>query len=213
VQGIRILLRALGEGKAEAPPDIQFRWTWRLAKATRKLQDRRVSADLPDAKRLLGTLANSRGHRHEENAGRLVNVALAQPVHVAVALLASAEGYTPTAQQLVDRARDRLGTIGEVANALADNLPQPKPAQKSRRRRRKKRPAEAPGEPLAAAAAGGGAAPDGAEEADVLPEAGSRAELAPDAPATPELGPDGNGAGPDRPRAPDEPESVGSEAA
>ena len=111
MQGVRILLRALAEGKADAPEDIIARWTWRLARATRKLQDRRASAELPDAKRLLGALANSRGHRHEENVARLVNVALEQPVQVGGALLASAEGYTPTAQQLIERARERLGTI------------------------------------------------------------------------------------------------------
>ena len=140
VQGVRILLRGIGEGKIDAPPDILARWTWRLARATRKLQDRRASADLPEAKRLLGALTNSRGHRHEENAARLVNVALEQPIHVAVALLASAEAYTPTAQQLLERARDRIGSIEDVANALAENLPAPKqPSSKSRRRRRKKR--------------------------------------------------------------------------
>src|SRR5262245_5336066 len=140
VQGARVLLRAIGEGKGEAPVDILARWTWRLARATRKIQDRRASAALPDAKRLLGALTNSRGHRHEENAARLVNVALEQPVHVAVALLASAEAYTPTAQRLIDGVRERIGTLQEVANALADNLPAPKqPSSKSRRRRRKKR--------------------------------------------------------------------------
>jgi ribonuclease E len=140
VQGVRVLLRAIGEGKVDAPDDILSRWTWRLARATRKLQDRRASADLPEAKRLLGALTNSRGHRHEENAARLVNVALEQPVHVAVGLLASAEAYTPTAQRLVDGVRERIGTIHEVANALADNLPAPKPPSgKSRRRRRKRK--------------------------------------------------------------------------
>jgi hypothetical protein len=140
VQGVRILLRAIGEGKVDAPEEILSRWTWRLARATRKLQDRRAGSDLPEAKRLLGALTNSRGHRHEENAARLVNVALEQPIHVAVALLASAEAYTPTAQQLIDRMRERLGTIHEVANALADNLPAPKQhSGKSRRRRRKRK--------------------------------------------------------------------------
>jgi len=140
VQGVRILLRAIGESKVEAPPDILARWTWRLARATRKIQDRRASADLPEAKRLLGALTNSRGHRHEENAARLVNVALEQPTHVAAALLASAEAYTPTAQRLIEGVRERIGSVHEVANALADNLPAPKqPSGKSRRRRRKKR--------------------------------------------------------------------------
>jgi hypothetical protein len=143
VQGVRTLLRAIGEGKVDAPPDIIARWTWRLARATRKLQDRRASSELPEAKRLLGALTNSRGHRHEENAARLVNVALEQPLHVAVALLASAEGYTPTAQQLIDRVRERIGSIPEIANGLADNLPAPKQhSGKSRRRRRKKKGAK-----------------------------------------------------------------------
>ena len=83
VPGVRILLRAIGEGKVDAPEQILARWTWRLARATRKVQDRRASAEFPEAKRLLGALANSRGHRHEENAARLVNVALEQPMHVA----------------------------------------------------------------------------------------------------------------------------------
>jgi superfamily II DNA or RNA helicase len=140
IPGIRILLRALADGKTDAPDDIVARWTWKLAKASRKLQDRRASAELPDAKRLLGALANSRGHRHEENVARLVNVALVQPVEVAAALLASAEGYTPTAQQLIERARARIGTVAEVAGALAEMLPAPKaPAAKSRRRRRRKK--------------------------------------------------------------------------
>jgi ribonuclease E len=141
VQGVRTLLRAIGEGKVDAPEQILARWTWRLARATRKVQDRRASGEFPEAKRLLGALANSRGHRHEENAAKLVNAALGQPREVGAALLASAEGYTPRANQLIDAARERLGTIHEVANALADNLPAPKaqPGRSRRRRRRRKK--------------------------------------------------------------------------
>ena len=93
--GVRILLRAIAEGKANAPDQILQRWTWKLAKTTRKTQDRRASAEFPEAKRLLGALANSRGHRHEENVQKLVQVAKALPLDVGAALLASAEGYTP----------------------------------------------------------------------------------------------------------------------
>jgi hypothetical protein len=138
-QGVRTLLRALGDSKVDAPEQILARWTWRLARATRKVQDRRASGEFPEAKRLLGALANSRGHRHEENAARLVNAALEQPREVGAALLASAEGYTPRANKLIDAARERLGTIQEVANALADNLPAPKAASGRSRRRRRKR--------------------------------------------------------------------------
>src|SRR5207237_4648769 len=124
--GVRILLRAIAEGKVNAPGQILARWTWKLARATRKLQDRTASAEHPEAKRLLGALANSRGHRHEENAARLVNVSLEQPLAVGAALLASAEGYTPRANDLLQAARERLGTIEEMAAALADDLPAPK---------------------------------------------------------------------------------------
>ncbi|MGI9111139.1 MAG: DEAD/DEAH box helicase [Gaiellaceae bacterium] len=145
--GVRILLRALGEGKANAPDQILQRWTWKLAKATRKLQDRRASAEFPEAKRLLGAVANSRGHRHEENVARLVQVAKALPLEVGVALLASADGYTPRATSSLDRAREERSEIASIANAFADNLPAPKPpARKQRRRRKRKKPAEGLGQ-------------------------------------------------------------------
>jgi superfamily II DNA or RNA helicase len=138
--GVRILLRAIGEQKPVAPDQILARWTWRLARATRKVQDRRVSTEFPEAKRLLGAAANSRGYRHEENVNRLVQVAGEMPLPVGAALLASADGYTPRANGALDHAREELGTTPEIANALADNLPVPKlTARKSRRRRRKRK--------------------------------------------------------------------------
>jgi ribonuclease E len=140
LQGIRVLLRAIGEARPDAPEQILARWTWRLARASRKAQDRRASSEFPEAKRLLGALANSRGHRHEENAMRLVKAALELPIEVGAALLASAEGYTPRATKLIDEAREKLGSIHEIAFALAENLPAPKQQPgKSRRRRRRKR--------------------------------------------------------------------------
>jgi len=138
LQGIRVLLRAIADGHADAPEQILARWTWKLARASRKAQDRRASTEFPEAKRLLGALANSRGHRHEENAARLVNVAREQPLQVGAALLASAEGYTPRANQLLDAAREKLGTVDAIAAALAENLPLPK-LQPSRKRRRKRK--------------------------------------------------------------------------
>src|SRR5207253_2084935 len=120
--GIRILLRAIADGKPDAPEQILARWTWRLARASRKVQDRRASSEFPEAKRLLGALANSRGHRREENAAKLVNAALELPLQVGAALLASAEGYTPRSTQLIEAARERLGSLQDVAQALAENL-------------------------------------------------------------------------------------------
>jgi hypothetical protein len=130
---------------------------------TRKVQDRRASTAYPEAKRLLGALANSRGHRHEENAAKLVRVALEQPIEVGVALLASAEGYTPRATKLIEEAREELGTVQEVALALSENLPAPKaqPNRNRRRRKRKKPGAEGAAQNGTAPAATEGAAPTG----------------------------------------------------
>ncbi len=153
VQGVRILLRAIGEVRPDAPEQILARWTWRLARAVRKVLDRKASAEYPEAKRLLGALANSRGHRHEENAAKLAVAAKELPLATAAALLASAEGYTPRSNHTLDAAREELGAIAEVASALADDLPAPKahPGRR-RRRRRKKKPAAAQAEQAAQAA-------------------------------------------------------------
>jgi ribonuclease E len=163
--GVRILLRAIGEGKPLAPDQILARWTWRLARATRKVQDRRVSTEFPEAKRLLGAAANSRGYRHEENVNRLVQVATEMPLSVGAALLASAEGYTPRANAALEHAREELGTTAEIANALADNLPVPKLTARKSRRRRRKRKGAAPPEPTETSAAESAAAQDGNEPA------------------------------------------------
>jgi ribonuclease E len=168
MSGIRVLLRAIAEGKADAPDQILARWTWRLARASRKVQDRRASAEFPEAKRLLGALANSRGHRHEENAAKLVNTALELPLPVGAALLSAAEGYTPRATQLIEAARERLGTVAEVAEGLAENLPPPKLTSgrsRRRKRRRKKKQQQQP-QPETQAAEGVAQAQDGAESAE-----------------------------------------------
>jgi hypothetical protein len=149
VPGVRVLLRAIAEGRPDAPDQILARWTWRLARAVRKVLDRKASAEFPEAKRLLGALANSRGQRHEENAVKLCNAAKELPIGTAAALLASAEGYTPRANHHLEEAREELGTIQEVATALADDLPAPKahPGRRRRRRRKKKPNAAAGGAP------------------------------------------------------------------
>jgi superfamily II DNA or RNA helicase len=160
--GVRILLRAIAEGKPDAPEQILARWTWRLARAVRKTLDRKASQEYPDAKRLLGALANSRGNRHEENAARLVKAALEMPREVGAALLATAEGYTPRATKLLDEAREQLGEVEEIAGALADDLPAPKTGQTRTRRRRRRRKKGA-GE---AAAASGSESPTPGDKPD-----------------------------------------------
>ena len=135
LQGIRILLRAIADGHAVAPEQILARWTWKLARASRKVQDRRASAEFPEAKRLLGALANSRGHRHEENAARLVNTARDQPLAVGAALLASSGGLHPAREPAARRSaratrdgrgdRRRARRQPAAAQAAADAPPPP----------------------------------------------------------------------------------------
>jgi superfamily II DNA or RNA helicase len=186
--GVRILLRAIAEGKPDAPEQILARWTWRLSRAVRKQLDRKASQEYPDAKRLLGALANSRGHRHEENAAKLVNAALEMPRDVGAALLASAEGYTPRSTQLLEAARERLGTINEVAGWIAESLPQPKtgPSRTRRRRRRKKKgPEGAAATPdTQAAAPTEGETPAEGEERPAAPKKRRRRRRKPTATAT-----------------------------
>jgi hypothetical protein len=180
------MLRAIADGKPDAPDQILARWTWKLSRAVRKQLDRKASQEYPDAKRLLGALANSRGHRHEENAAKLVNSALEMPREVGAALLASAEGYTPRATQLLEAARERLGTINEVAGWIAESLPAPKtgPAR-SRRRRRRKKPGATQAAPQGATAVATEPSADGAEKPAAAKKRRRRRKKPTDAAAAP----------------------------
>jgi hypothetical protein len=100
-----------------------------------------------------------------------VNAALELPPPVGAALLASAEGYTPRANKLIDAGRERLGSLSDAAYALAENLPQPKarPSRSRRRRRRKKKqPAQTEQQPQQEQA--GAASQDGKPAPDAKPE-------------------------------------------
>ncbi len=217
--GVRILLRAIAEGKPDAPDQILARWTWRLSRAVRKQLDRKASQEYPDAKRLLGALANSRGHRHEENAAKLVNAALEMPRDVGAALLASAEGYTPRATQLLEAARERLGTIQEVAGWIAESLPQPKtgPSRSRRRRRRKKKnpdeqaATETPATGEAPAQAEGAAADGSGEAGGEQPAPAKKRRRRRKKPTAVEA--ESDGAATAQPSPGDEPESVPAEDA
>ena len=142
--GVRILLRAVGDGKATRP--------------TRSSAAGRGGSRAPSARRSTGRRARSSRRRSgcsapsRTRAGTATRTTSASSsrspprcrLPVGAALLASAEGYTPRANGFLDKAREELGPIQEIATALAESLPAPKtPARKSRRRRRKRRPAEA----------------------------------------------------------------------
>jgi hypothetical protein len=90
---------------------------------------------------------------------RLVQVAGEMPLAVGAALLASADGYTPRANAALDRAREELGAIEDISNALADNLPAPKLTARKSRRRRRKRKGQPQAAPATAEPGGDGASP------------------------------------------------------
>src|SRR6202012_1953044 len=52
--GIRILLRAIGDEKPDAPEQILARWTWRLARAARQGPGRGAPGGYPPGKRPAG---------------------------------------------------------------------------------------------------------------------------------------------------------------
>src|SRR5262249_28905486 len=108
---------------------------------------------------------------------KLVQAALELPLPVGAALLASAEGYTPRATKLIDEARERLGTIQEVALALAENLPAPKQGGgRSRRRRRRRRKGSGPAAAKTAQAKQNGT---GESKGDAKPEQPPEVEATP----------------------------------
>ncbi len=126
--GVRILLRALGDGKANAPDQILSRWTWRLARSVRKTLDRKASQEFPEAKRLLGAVANSRGHRHEENVAQLVRIA------ASAAACRSARRSSPP-RRATRRARTRRSTTPARSSARSTRSRRRSPRASRRRRR------------------------------------------------------------------------------
>ena len=130
--GVRVLLRAIGEGKPAAPEQILARWTWRLARAagcgTGGL-DRVPRGEAPPRRRRGLAWPPARGEREpprpggelDASRGRLRAARFRGRLHAAC-------------DAALDRAREELGTIEDITDALADNLPAPKlTARKSRR--------------------------------------------------------------------------------
>ena len=145
VQGVRILLRAIGEGRRtrRTRSSRAGRGSWparcaRCSTARRAASTRRRSASSARSRTRAAT-----GTRRTRSSSRAAAKVL--PIATAAALLASAEGYTPRANHVLDEAHEELGTITDVANALADDLPAPKTnPSRRRRRRRKKKPGAGP---------------------------------------------------------------------
>ena len=130
---------AIAQEKADAPEQILARWTWRLARATRKAQDRAASAEFPRR-----SACSARSPTRAATATRRTprsssTAALEQPLPGRRGVARLGRGLHAARDKLLDAAREKLGTVQEVAGALAENLPEPKPPRRSRRRRRRKK--------------------------------------------------------------------------
>ena len=114
-------------GRPLAPDQILARWTWRLARATRKVQDRRVSSRVPRGEapaRRRRQLARPppRGERRPARPGRAASCR--SPSARRCSRRPTATRRARTARSTT-RARSSARSR-EIANALAENLPAPK---------------------------------------------------------------------------------------
>ena len=125
--GVRIMLRAIADGKPDAPDQILARWTWQLSRAVRKQLDRKASQEYPDAKRLLGRARElarppARGERGEARQRRARDAAARSAQHCSPPPRATRRARRSCSR----RPASGSATIQEVAGWIAENLPQPK---------------------------------------------------------------------------------------
>ena len=137
--GGRMLLQAIAQDKPDAPEQILAggRGGSRARRARLRIEPRAPSSPRPSGCSARSRTHGATGTRRTRRGSSRPPVSSRCPV--AAALLASAEGYTPRATKLLDAAREDLGTVQDVAAALAENLPEPKPPRRTRRRRRRKK--------------------------------------------------------------------------
>jgi hypothetical protein len=169
-QGARTLLLALGDHRVEASDHQVVAWAWRLARASRDAQFRRVAAALENGRDLARSLSGKSGDAVLRAATVTSRAALDAPLDVGAALLAIVVTQDLGALRILDTARAKLSTEPAVlAAALGANIPLPKGS-----RRGQAAPARAAAQPKAAPAE---AEPTAAEpaEADAATQEGQAA--------------------------------------
>ncbi len=125
-QGSRTLLLAIGDHRVEASEHQYVAWAWRLARASRDAQFRKLATT--DAGRdLARSLAGKTGDELFRQAKRIAASALASPLDLGVALLAVVQTSDPTAARIIEEVRVRLSVDGPaLAAALGTNVPLPR---------------------------------------------------------------------------------------
>lgn len=168
-QGARTLLLALGDRRVEASDHQVVAWAWRLARASRDAQFRRVAAALDNGRDLARSLSGKSGDAVLRAATVTSRAALDAPLDVGAALLAIVVTQDLGALRILDTARSRLSTDPTVlAAALGANIPLPKGSRRS---------AASPARPAAQPKAAPAAEPAAAEPAEAAGAAEGQASL------------------------------------
>jgi ribonuclease E len=145
-QGARTLLLALGDRRVEATEHQMVAWAWRLARASRDAQFRKVAASVETGRSLARGLAGKSGDELLRAAKLIATTALAAPLDLGAALLAVVQTSDPGANRILEQARVSLsGDASALAAALGTNIPLPRgtrrPAQQERPAQKEQQPA------------------------------------------------------------------------
>jgi ribonuclease E len=126
-QGARTLLLALGDHRVDASDHQFVAWAWRLGRASRDAQFRRVAAALENGRDLARGLAGKSGDELVRAAARVAATALTSPLDVGAALLCVVQTQDPSATRVIEQARQRLSEDAlALAAALGTNVPLPR---------------------------------------------------------------------------------------
>jgi superfamily II DNA or RNA helicase len=157
-QGARTLLLALGDRRVEATEHQMVAWAWRLARASRDAQFRKVAASLETGRSLARGLAGKSGDELLRAARLIATTALQAPLDLGSALLAVVQTNDPGANRILEQARVNLsGDASALAAALGTNIPLPRGTrrQPERSEKREQPAVQADAETGEAAAAAG----------------------------------------------------------
>ena len=150
-QGSRTLLLALGDRRVEASEHQMVAWSWRLARASRDAQFRRLASAHESGRDLARALAGKSGDDVVRAAKGIAAMALASPLDLGAALLAVVQTTDLSANRILEDARQRLsGDAEALAAALGANIPLPRTPRRPQPAKRSKTAKEAPAKDTAA---------------------------------------------------------------
>jgi len=142
-QGSRTLLLALGDRRVEASEHQMVAWAWRLARASRDAQFRRLASAHESGRDLARALAGKSGDEVIRAAKGIAAMALASPLDLGAALLAVVQTTDLGANRILEEARQRLsGDAAALAAALGANIPLPRTPRRPQQPAKRAKPAK-----------------------------------------------------------------------